>query len=585
MNSDFFVEFESLLEAGNLSKCIELFYLKDNERHLNEFSWDLASLFVTYLDKSANWQNETQRGELYEFIEAANLYLCTNCGNPRELLLVYLESSSDFFFKQDINFIKLVDLIQILLFRVNTRRFVCHSLELSLTQFQKYFVKILADIEPREKNESLETQLRLNLLCGKYVEFIQSFITREIEKSEDDEITPRFKLDLTNGLLYLFSAPFSDVQGVSAFSGLINRIFQLILNLNHDLFSLVLRLEQDLAKREDERAIIVTELAISIFIYHLCLNRWSSPEQISNNKFCYLPQVYSHYYVFRTFLPHTSQLLVNDESEKNVIYLEKGLTTSELLVGRIRDLSLESAELNDDNMSSFIDLLFKISVYSTRELIRKRSGNLLKLIFRKFTRPVRCEFLVNYYNMHLNFSDTANIYIVSFLIYLLKEELNECLNMSDSFYTSSGQFAKLFKLIFHLSNDVKTDLVHESVNINASLNLLRYILLRDKENSTKVYDLVRESSYLSELQRAIQLSKAHYELEIRNLKQDKQAGLSQQQETVLDVCLMGKSNKQLKEPSLEDKLAAARSGLYSIDLIECLRVRVEEIIADKMVAK
>ena len=89
---DFYIDFENLLQSGDLKSCIELFYLRENEAYLNQYSWDLASLFVTYLN-TPNVDKNT-----LEFIEAANLHLCKFNGNPRELFLIYLENT-EFFFK------------------------------------------------------------------------------------------------------------------------------------------------------------------------------------------------------------------------------------------------------------------------------------------------------------------------------------------------------------------------------------------------------------------------------------------------------------------------------------------------------
>ena len=162
---------------------------------------------------------------------------------------------------------------------------------------------------------------------------------------------------------------------------------------------------------------------------------------------------------------------------------------------------------------------------------------------------------------------------------MFKEELNECFIQRDLFYSSQyANFKYLFKLVLKLKNDVKTDLVHESAKLIACLNMLRYLVLRDKANMTGVFDLLRESPFLNELEKAAQLSKAHYELESRNLKTEPSYEVNNN--VMLQVKLGFDKERTLREPSTEDRLNSLNSGLQTIDLIECLRIRVFEIIQE-----
>ena len=108
--------------------------------------------------------------------------------------------------------------------------------------------------------------------------------------------------------------------------------------------------------------------------------------------------------------------------------------------------------------------------------------------------------------------------------------------------------------------------------------MIRFILLRDKLNQTNIYKLIKANNYLACLERSIQLAKAHYELEQHNIKLGVSKSQSQQPSPKLNVATL--ANEQLNEPTDKDKLSAVGSALQTLDLIECLRVRINEIISE-----
>jgi hypothetical protein len=592
---DFYTSFESLLENGYLEKCIELFYLKDNEHYLNEFSWDLASLFVNYLNNSNNSIETEGKKSILEFVEAANLHLCKNNGNPRELFLIYLENT-EFFFRQDINFLKLVDLIQILLLRVQSKC-VYHSIELAVDQFLKY-LKSKVSVSNEEKNEDLGTQLRINLLYGKFLDFIQTFINREFEQNQNDLalFSQKLKNFLTTVLVNLFDEPFLGIhfQNDSNYSSIISKCLQQINNMNRDLFKLVVKLEMELKKsdlslesdeekEENIKTLNLNGLSISSLVHYLCVFKWPGQDQnyLFKVSFYNFPNIYTHLFVFQTFLPILMRLLAFNDQSAESINLFKGLEALNLILNRIENASLCEDLLTCDYIMEFCDLLLKISVYSLDEQVRKNYGLLLKLFFKKMNRQARFAFIKDFLNKNSNSDDTFCIYVCSFLMYLFKEELNECLsNKDDQFYSSQkSNFAYMFKLIFKLDQGEKTDLVHQSTKLIACLNLFRYLLIRDKENFTGVADLFVQVSFLSELEKAVQLSKAHYELEVKTVLSSPVKEVNNN--NIMNITLQGNGdnkNPNLREPNKQDRLNALQSGLQTIDLIECLRVRIYEIL-------
>lgn len=215
-------------------------------------------------------------------------------------------------------------------------------------------------------------------------------------------------------------------------------------------------------------------------------------------------------------------------------------------------------------------LLFRVSTYSTKESLRKKTVDTLKAFFNKFTRLGRFTVL-NYY-LHDNFKDqTLNNYVSSYLIYLFKEEVANTLDQNEAFYKCAN-FKRMFKLIVHMKLGNKTDLMQESSKTNAILNMLRFMLIRDVKNETHIFDLLAEAKYLEELKTAVQFSREHYEQQKKNL-----IGI-QKNDTSIKFEASTLDNEKLAEATTEDKIGSCASALQALDLIEALRCRVVELL-------
>ncbi len=130
----------------------------------------------------------------------------------------------------------------------------------------------------------------------------------------------------------------------------------------------------------------------------------------------------------------------------------------------------------------------------------------------------------------------------------------------------------MFRLIVHMSMGNKTDLMQESSKINAVLNMLRFLLIRDKGNETRVFYLLSEAPYLEELKTAVQFSREHYEQQRKNL-----LGV-QKNDTSIKFEANTLDNERIAEATTEDKIGSCASALQALDLIELLRCRVVELL-------
>jgi hypothetical protein len=254
-------------------------------------------------------------------------------------------------------------------------------------------------------------------------------------------------------------------------------------------------------------------------------------------------------------------------------FLFKGIKLADHFFSAIE--MLNDDYINNEKYVSFMDLLFNQLIYCNIDQIRKNLLSLFNKIFRRFGRVGRFKFLAYYLNKSKTKSTTNN-YISSYLIWLFKEEINECFNENNlDFYqiNSNLNFKRLFNLVFTLSQSIETDLLDESSRILSTLNCLRFLLIRDRQaNKTSIYTLLKKSTYMHELEKALEFSKAHYKLEIDRLKQDHTTNVNN------NIDIQIEANELSAIPCKQDQIFALENAFGTLDLIESLRIRINELL-------
>lgn len=577
---EFYESLEKSLESDQLDEFNRLFYARENEKQLDEFSWDVALLLLNYLEKS-----ESYNGEKTTLLVEANSYLCSNVGNPRELYLVYLQNAQ-YFLKNNAQFLLFIRLIQSLLLRTSAK-FINSSLSQAVDIFYKYFSSV-SNVDEHSYSTSMSA----------YVDFLDRLIENYTTTNNNDEQLKRL---FTILLVNLFDEPCLNIDTDARVNHVeatfprerAQHVYALLNKLNRNVFKLILDLESEVNRinvcnddsSENSNKHDINRLAVSSFVYFVYSGKLQRPSFVTYEN---IPLVYEKFHIFQTFLSSLNRLLnvANDN-----LCLRRGI---ELLNSLLNSLSSQlkfgDYILDDDRLIETIELLFKVSVYATSKQTRKQSTESLKALYVKFDRRGRCEFLKYFLNSRRNQTeDKSADYVISYLIYLCKEELHECFSVNEPFYldNNGSNFGQLFNLIFNSSllgllpnRQLKYDLVDGSSKIIASLNLLRFVLLKDKcANATNVYGLIKRSNFvfLRELRKEIDLMKKFYSHELINIKQQDAQGKSNGHENDL-IQVTTIDNKEIKEPSRNEKVASVNLALQTVDLIESIVVRCEEII-------
>uniref|UniRef100_A0A8B9IIY5 Glomulin, FKBP associated protein n=1 Tax=Anser cygnoides TaxID=8845 RepID=A0A8B9IIY5_ANSCY len=119
--------------------------------------------------------------------------------------------------------------------------------------------------------------------------------------------------------------------------------------------------------------------------------------------------------------------------------------------------------------------------------------------------------------------------------------------------------------------------------IMASLNLLRYLVIKDCEsdNQTGVWTTLAkiEKNFLKPLHVGLNMSKAHYEAEIKNKRENRRE--ANNSNTVYSLTV---SEEKMPAMTTEMQLQVLHSALFTFDLIESVLARVEELIEVKVKA-
>uniref|UniRef100_A0A8C1PFL4 Glomulin, FKBP associated protein a n=1 Tax=Cyprinus carpio TaxID=7962 RepID=A0A8C1PFL4_CYPCA len=236
---------------------------------------------------------------------------------------------------------------------------------------------------------------------------------------------------------------------------------------------------------------------------------------------------------------------------------------------RVEDNSLPVDLLELKTFFSVPQNLVKVMTLCPDQTLRTKGLKVFQLSIDKFNTEAKYKF----FKGMLKTSHHAGVegYIIKNIKNQIDFSLKPC-NGNDWFL--GKHLLPLLRLVLCLPHGPETDLLQNLDRIMESLNLLRYMLIRDKEweNETGIWtELYKiEDNYLKPLRTGLNMSKAHYEAELKSAKENKKIsskGCCYTVDTVNSVCM----------PLLQ----VLQSAVFTFDLIESVLTRIEEIIETK----
>jgi len=254
-----------------------------------------------------------------------------------------------------------------------------------------------------------------------------------------------------------------------------------------------------------------------VFDQHLPVQRMGSP--------------YSPTYMFNMSLYPVSTVLKNLD---DILALKKAIRLATRLIslcdnspstdgGNFCYANRLKATLLQTNIHSiFIERIFYLAIYCRDESIRHEAYILYKQYLMAFepkgkydliqhiVNSIPCDSLIGHMIMELKQ-----------FIHIAADPSNPNFEkgMDDYFLGESG--IRMISTVCKLKDGITTDLCQHNNQIIASLNLLRFLLLREK--NTKVIGMLElfptiEESFLNPLRKGLDISRAHYELKFKELQ-------------------------------------------------------------------
>ncbi|KAF0304673.1 Glomulin [Amphibalanus amphitrite] len=247
----------------------------------------------------------------------------------------------------------------------------------------------------------------------------------------------------------------------------------------------------------------VSSLALGTYMYLLCA------EQVALES---TPAVLCPAYVTRISLPLCVALL----RRRELSAVHKGALLLRALLGRLPRGQLPASQVDAPAHADVTALLINMSVFSSLPELRKLCIGLLTDYVWRFDAHGRFVVLRNLLNSNHNPS------VLGFVTGLLKESMAEALACERRCpWFSAPSVTPLLRTACRLQNGPTTDLLENHNHVMAALNLMRFVLLRDKADVCGLRARAEElrTVFLSPLRTALDLSRGHFRLRARELSE------------------------------------------------------------------
>ncbi|XP_076806501.1 glomulin-like isoform X2 [Clavelina lepadiformis] len=603
---NFMSQVKQIIKEGNISQLKNFCSDKENEEQVIIFtmsdfnvicsSLDLVSCFMDYLkDHEANDQDMENFGDLFSHISYIS--------NEKELILGFLEQFDPMVEFDIINC--LFPGLEIVCAKIMERdkanqtyhlnmvfsSFVYYAESLNLPKYDNY--------DPMEEYPERAEELKLAKFMKKCTEvgrsmleiIQQQFQQKEIHKNHIKAVNCEF-FNLCIGLLERLSRlnleELTCTESAEKLIGKKSKDQNSVSQGPHAEPRLVLKTASD-----------VCSLLHSLhcpWTMH-CNMTWknliSSDRKLSQEEFdrlelargCYLylifdkghgidlfPQMDHPLFSFKQCIPGILSLLKQQDS----VMLHKGLALCRYASNRLDPLTIHNRyltnALKETNWHKPVSSLFQsaihISTHCPSKTLRQRSGQFIVRFLDKFVWTDRYNIL---YSLITNAQHPG---MVGYLIGYFKDKLSEILQqqmpIGSSYFLERSHH--IIKISVALKEGSETDLLSEYNRLMSSLNMLRFLFIRDKNNKTQIWNIQAsiEEQFLEPLRTGINLSRMHFRDE---LKKQSHPRKEVSNETEFSIC-----GTNLSTFPLMERKQALESAIHSFDMLENISIRVQEII-------
>ncbi|XP_019748730.1 glomulin, FKBP associated protein b [Hippocampus comes] len=291
------------------------------------------------------------------------------------------------------------------------------------------------------------------------------------------------------------------------------------------------------------------------------------------------PIVFSPEFVLRRNLEYIHQLL-RSKKESHVL---KGLALFEKSLERAQDNSLLVTLLE---VKSFYDVkqsLLQVLTECPMRHLRESGLTVLQLLINKLDAEAKHKLFGNL------LKTSKHPGVEGYIVKNIRNQVEFSMKPGNATRWFLGtEFVSLLRLAFSLPQGTETNVLHDMDKIMESLNLLRYLLIRDKplRSNADVWEGVCgiKEEYTKMLRVCISMSRFFYTGELNELRDEhKLKARAARASTCTRTHLQSQPVKRdtMSKMSPEVRHQVLQSALVTFDLMESLIARTEEIAAEK----
>ncbi|XP_072246389.1 glomulin-like [Leuresthes tenuis] len=291
------------------------------------------------------------------------------------------------------------------------------------------------------------------------------------------------------------------------------------------------------------------------------------------------PAVFSPVFILQCNMEHINQLL----SSKKESHLLKGLALFSKILEKVEDNTLPVGLLELRSFYSTLQNLRQVLTDCPMQHLRKSGLQVFQLFINKLDAEAKHKF----FRCMLKTCNHAGA--ESYIVKNIRSQIEFTTMQGNANKWFLGmELLPLLDLVLCLPQGAETDLLTGMDKIMESLNLLRYMLLRDKElrsNADVWEELCRiKDEYLKMLRVCISMSRAYYFADLRALKEDQKLKAKEARDaarSIRSVKRITVKHEKVSNMSPEVQHQVLQSALVTFDLMESLIIRIEEIAEQK----
>lgn len=544
------------IEEGHIDQLLEIIQNEKNKVIIKNMGWNLIGPVVRCL--LCKDKEDAKRNVCFLIFDLL-VKLC----NPKELLLGLLELIEEPSGKQiSQSILLLLQPLQTVIQKLHNK---AYSIGLALSTLWNQLSLLPV---PYSKEQIQMDDYGLCQCCKALIEFTKPFVEEVIDKENSLE-NEKLKDELLKFCFKSLKCPLLTAQfleqseegGNDPFRYFASEIIGFLSAIGHPFPKMIFNHGRkkrtwnylEFEEEEDKQlADSMASLAYLVFVQGIRIDQ--------------LPMVLSPLYLLQFNMGHIEVFLQRTEESA----ISKGLELLENSLLRIEDSSLPYQYLEIKSFLTVPQGLVKVMTLCPIETLRKKSLAMLQLYINKLDSQGK----YTLFRCLLNTSNHSGV--EAFIIQNIKNQIDMSLKRTHNKWFTGPQLVSLLDLVLFLPEGAETDLLQNSDRIMASLNLLRYLVIKDNENDnqtglwTELGNI--ENNFLKPLHIGLNMSKAHYEAEIKN---------SQEAQKSKDLCSITVGGEEIPNMPPEMQLKVLHSALFTFDLIESVLARVEELIEIK----